>query len=509
MNQHRTSILQELFSAPWIPGLLRFVVAAGVLGLSAILGFAIGTYRAPLLIVGLLVGTLIGIVLLLRYGKSEYSVLWLLLSAGFFAFFSISTGRESRIPVSVVVALVMMGLYVVGYLIGESRHPLLRKSRLNAPVLLFVAINIIAWLWSLIFRDPLLYVWSSFPFVQMAALLIIVLLPMVALLCINTISQMNVWRVIVWATILTGLVGVYSELLRLPTDELTWNVMRGLFSAWASGLAVALLLFQKRMHWFEYVLLLAVIAGVFYRNVIENLLWLSGWIPMGVFWFLIAWFRSRKLGMLLIVGLLVFVFLNFDTLYVNIVQANIDEGGTERLGLWRMNLEHVANHPIFGMGPAGYATYNMTYHPLDARSTHNNYFDVLAQSGIVGFVSFLTLMGTALWLGWRNIQRTGTHNGFVSAFAVATFSGVAAAMVGMMLGDWVLPFAYNQTIRGFDNAVVTWIYVGGIGSLDWMLRSGVIPLQQKGKPAMDAPPARENHIPPGPELEKEAQHVFA
>ena len=35
----------------------------------------------------------------------------------------------------------------------------------------------------------------------------------------------------------------------------------------------------------------------------------------------------------------------------------------------------------------------------------------------------------------------------------------------MMLGDWVLPFAYNQTITGFDNAAFTWVLLGGMVSL--------------------------------------------
>jgi len=39
----------------------------------------------------------------------------------------------------------------------------------------------------------------------------------------------------------------------------------------------------------------------------------------------------------------------------------------------------------------------------------------------------------------------------------------------MMLGDWVLPFAYNQTITGFDNAVFTWIFLGGVAGLYYLV----------------------------------------
>jgi hypothetical protein len=35
----------------------------------------------------------------------------------------------------------------------------------------------------------------------------------------------------------------------------------------------------------------------------------------------------------------------------------------------------------------------------------------------------------------------------------------------MMLGDWILPFAYNQTITGFDSAIFAWLMMGGMIAL--------------------------------------------
>ncbi len=56
-------------------------------------------------------------------------------------------------------------------------------------------------------------------------------------------------------------------------------------------------------------------------------------------------------------------------------------------------------------------------------------------------------------------------------------------MVGMMLGDWVLPFAYNQTIAGFDNAAFTWILLGAMVALFHMVGEGK--LGQAGAPASE------------------------
>jgi O-antigen ligase len=135
------------------------------------------------------------------------------------------------------------------------------------------------------------------------------------------------------------------------------------------------------------------------------------------------------------------------------------------VALWEINFELIRNHPLFGVGPAGYAPYYMTYHPTSAMSTHNNYFDILAQTGVVGFLAFFWMMGTFLWTGFKVQRGYRRKRNFEEAFSKAILAGGLGAMAAMMLGDWVLPFAYNQTITGFDNAAYTWMFLGAIISL--------------------------------------------
>jgi hypothetical protein len=61
---------------------------------------------------------------------------------------------------------------------------------------------------------------------------------------------------------------------------------------------------------------------------------------------------------------------------------------------------------------------------------------------------------------------------FEEAFAAAALAGIIAAIASMMLGDWVIPFAYNSTITGFDHSAFTWILVGALVSLSLIVRSG-------------------------------------
>jgi hypothetical protein len=40
----------------------------------------------------------------------------------------------------------------------------------------------------------------------------------------------------------------------------------------------------------------------------------------------------------------------------------------------------------------------------------------------------------------------------------------------MAFGDWMLPFAYTQTIAGFDYTVYSWLFIGALLALDQMTR---------------------------------------
>jgi O-antigen ligase len=179
----------------------------------------------------------------------------------------------------------------------------------------------------------------------------------------------------------------------------------------------------------------------------------------------ILYFRSKAWFTVALIAALAFVALDYQTLYNKVVVGNVQEGSNNRVLLWQINLELIANHPLFGVGPAGYAPYYMTYHPDFAMSTHNNYFDILAQTGIAGSLVFIWFIATTLVVGNRSRKNTSGKRNFQEGFAVATFAGTLGMLVAMMLGDWVLPFAYNQTISGFDNAVFNWIFIGGMVSL--------------------------------------------
>ncbi len=262
-----------------------------------------------------------------------------------------------------------------------------------------------------------------------------------------------------------AVLNIVLRIPNLPLIKLMDNGTKGQFPMWAVAVIYSLALVNRNLKTWQRVALFVVVGLYVYQYFFPLRLWLSGWLPMFVGLIAVTFFRSKRLFAVMCVALVVIAALRFDDLYTTIFVANADEGGLQRFDMWAINMRHISHHPLFGMGPAGYAVYYMTYNPLTARSTHNNYFDIVAQTGIIGLVSFIVLLGTFCWLSYKTVKATQGRGDALEAFALAAMGGSIAIIPAMMLGDWILPFAYNQTITGFDNAIFTWMMLGGMVAL--------------------------------------------
>ena len=452
--------------------LLRLGVIVGILCLEVFVGrFVFRNRWRPEFVIGV-AALPVALVIFYRGGQLEHGILALVLTGGLVNFITVSTGTASRIVISLVVAVGLVGLWIARLVLIEKRV-WLKPSPINRPLVMFVVVAVIAYVWSNAFRDPVLIIWDSFPVVQLAALVVIVLLPLLALMVSNRIEGTRWLRWLAW--IIVGMGAAYlmvyhyfDGLFRFVLN----NGAGGLFSTWVVVFAYALALFDEDLPLWLRGLLLGLVAAFVHRYFILGRSWLSGWLPVVAAGLVITFMRSKALFVFVLIVGVIYVGLNFAHYYETIYVSGVNEGGLQRLDLWRMNLEHVAAHPLFGMGPAGYAIYNMTYHPEDARSTHNNYFDILAQTGIVGLSAFLWLFGAFLYTGFRTTRALAGRRNFEEAFANATLAGCVGALVGMMLGDWVVPFAYNATIKAFDHSLYTWVFLGAMVSLYRVVKTG-------------------------------------
>nr|MBP7691639.1 O-antigen ligase family protein [Anaerolineales bacterium] len=270
-----------------------------------------------------------------------------------------------------------------------------------------------------------------------------------------------------------GLVARY-DLIPASIGNLVINV-GGLFTMWCIALGAGLALYCRRWHW-AWRVLAAVMALLYVVwGLILHTSWLAGWLPGLVVLAVLIWQHSRRAVALMLLGVVIFAVVNYSEFEKAFAAENEESGGT-RLAAWAQNWRITRDHLLFGTGPAGYAAYYMSYFPADAMATHNNYIDMLAQNGIVGFVPMLVFFGGLAWMGFRLTRRLRGRGDFLEGLANASFAGTMACLVAMAFGDWVFPFAYTQTIAGFDYAVYSFLFMGAIPVIDQLTRPTALEL---------------------------------
>jgi len=95
-------------------------------------------------------------------------------------------------------------------------------------------------------------------------------------------------------------------------------------------------------------------------------------------------------------------------------------------------------------------------------NSHNNYLDIVAQVGILGFAAFMWFVVEIGVLGLRLRKKFDHTNGFTRAYVIGTLAGLGGSLVAGMLGDWLIPFVYNIGVRGFRSSVIAFIFLGGL-----------------------------------------------
>jgi len=435
------------------------IIAVLVIGLAGV-GFLVTRIRPELILVAIAAP----LVVLLAFSHLEYSVLAIVLTAAFVRF-SLPTGTESRIVSSLLLTAVAIVVWLTKMLVVDKKLQL-KSSPANVPLLVFVAATVISYAWCNVFRDPLVVVWETWPFVQLGALGVMVLLPGAFLLASNFLTDLK-W--IKWLTAIITIIGilvVVGEFLHLPVSFIQ---VRPLFPTWFICLTYAQVLFNRRLPIALRVLLLIFVGAWVYRVFIVRLSWLSAWLPTMLAVGVISLRRSVWLPLLLLVLLAVYVGINMSAIRADYEVESVGSGET-RMAAWQVNWRVTGKHFLFGVGPAGYAAYYMSYFPSEAMATHNNYLDVLSQTGIVGMTGYLSFFAALAWTAWDLLKRTRGRFDFTEAFSVGAAASLLGAVIAMGLGDWLLPFVYTQTIAGFDYAAYTWILLGAMVSLQRIVK---------------------------------------
>lgn len=440
---------------------LMIIVLLATLAASIVVGYfaSRGSTRVPLAAIGL-PAAVFGIYMLTRKFELLVALLPVLALA---VPIDISTGTYTQLPISLLLTLALLGVWILTAVVRSRWR--VTPSPINRPMALFALLMCISTVWGTVWRDPVLNMglFKNFQVVQIASLITYLASIGAALLIGNFVNTRRRLKFLLGCFILFGTLMTITQLFSIPQGFLN---DRGLWGLWTVIPALALILVHPRLHWGWRVALLVLIAANLYQTIYMNLLWKSGWIPTVVAIFVAVFIRSRTWFAILMVAVVILV-ISQQAFFIQMIEDEINEGADGRIGMWEINLRIINDHWLFGTGPAGYAPYYLTYYPQDARSTHNNYLDILAQFGVVGTLSWFAFALIATYEGFR-LYRIAPQ-GLMKVAALAATSGWVGAQVSMFFGDWLLPFAYNQTITGYKYTVYSWIFLGLLISLRHMI----------------------------------------
>lgn len=447
-----------------LPPLIWPLFALACLPVAAVVGM--GSARAlSLLIMG--VGG-IAIFALAAFHPTA-AIAGLLVAAGYVRV-QLSTGTESALVASLLAALAITGGWIVSMVFRRNLH--LVRSPVTFPLVAFATVNVMSFVWSRATIDPRITVPPTFVRVQTASLMVTVLSVTTLLIVGGTLRDRR------WIATYLGIlfsIGVLHEALLLTHGPELLADGRGLVPMWCISLAAAQAVSNTRLKWWGHVGFGIVSAFCLYALLVHKD-WISGWLPAVISLFVVLLLRSRASAVITTIVSIVLIFALWGVIYdiftVDKVQQGTLGGNTKRTSLWDRTLSTITPSPWLGSGPVGYALALVEFYPNDALSAHSNYIDVLAQSGVIGLAFFIWFLAATLVIGWRTQRRLRARGDpFKAALALGVLGGTVGMIVAMALGDWVIPFVYNQTIVGFEYTIESWICIGMLVALDAMSRT--------------------------------------
>jgi O-antigen ligase len=282
-----------------------------------------------------------------------------------------------------------------------------------------------------------------------------------------------------WLALLTAIVIIYGSL-----HMVGWIVPRlghyisrlyqggattSMFWTWVVTLAFSQALFNRRLLPSWRAALLGVVAVTFYVAYGMNGDWKSGWMPALISVGVLLLLRSWRFGYLLApFGLIPAMDL------VRSAVASDEYSYATRLDAWSIVGEIIKANPILGLGPANYYWYTPLFRIRGYAvnfNSHNQYVDLIAQTGFLGLFVYLWLMLAIGWLGWR--LRNRVAEGFEKAYVYGVLAGWVATVAAGLFGDWVLPFVYNVGLVGVRSSILPWLFLGGLLVLERKYRQPV------------------------------------
>lgn len=408
-----------------------------------------------------------GIILLTK--RLEWGLLFVI-PASFFGRWNVSTGTNVAFNITIILLLGILGVWILRMMIFEHKISL-ASSPVNIPAILFISIQILSMINGNIHWFPQISEKAS-TFAQIGSLLLYALSIITLLLPVNLIRDVNLLAVIYWQFLILGFIFVASHLIPFTARYINRIFVSGdylgsTFWIWIVAFSTSSLLLTKRKSKKQIYFLLALLAMVFYDRWVLYREWVSGWLPPLIAAMVIFWMYNWRLAF--ICSLIGFAIIG--TQYTNLANTIMTDtqqySAYSRSATWPILFDIIKVNPILGLGPANYYYYTPLFSLLGWHvqfNSHNNYLDILAQYGLLGFGSFTWLMIEITQMISR-LKRQNQDN-FCLVYGYACAGGFVGMLVAGLLGDWFLPFLYNISTGGFRFSVLNWLFLGGLVLID-------------------------------------------
>jgi hypothetical protein len=376
--------------------------------------------------------------------------------------FEISTGTQSMLNITVLLLPMLIGLWVVN-LVSQKGQRLL-MARPLWPLSAFVVVAVLAFIAG---NQPWLIFAQTAPIqAQLGGLAVFVLSAGAFILAAYQVREIRELKWLTWLFLSLGAFYIASRLIpdlrRLSGLSFQRGASDSLFWVWLISLAFSQAIFHHDLHPAWRVGLLGLVLCTFYVALSQGRVWVSGWLPSSVAVMVTLWVGARPLRWPLLLGLGVMAILNQSKL-MSLVLSDNEYSLVTRLEAWRIVVEIVRANPVLGLGPANYYWYTPLFPILGYAvnfNSHNNYVDILAQTGLLGLACFLWFVLEVGRWGWQlQLRRLSS---FARAYVYGALGGLAGMLTAAMLGDWVLPFVYNVGLKGLRASVIGWFFLGGL-----------------------------------------------
>ncbi len=448
---------------------LRVRVISAILLLSLILPFMASETHMLLIIAGG-VGFSALLIALVRWPLQNFSfnsikkIPWLSLG-GIALIFTIviQWSGPSHSNLTMVVAAGLLGLWLLNMM--KNRRLQIVSSPPTLPLLLLVLISTFAFGFGQLpwytFIDPAPL--GS----QLGSLALVVLSAGIFLVMAHVIRDIRWLKWTTWVFLSISSLLVVSEFVPAVSSIMqpysSKHTTGSLFWLWVVVLSLGQAVFNSKLSLFWRGLLGGLGLATLYAVVFPRWAWNSGWMPALAGLTVMICVARPKLGLLVGIAGGVGVIFKFEAIYNKIMVGDNEYSLATRLDAWKIVWDMADINPWLGLGPANYYYYSPLF-PIRGYAvqfnSHQQYMDLIAQSGVLGLLCFIWFFGTVGWVGWQ--LRNRVPPGFAQAYVYAAIGGVAGTLISGGLGDWVIPFFYNITLGGFRASMLSWLFLGGL-----------------------------------------------